>query len=65
MYNSKTHHRKSIRLKEYDYANANWYYVTICTLNKEHIFGKVLNNKVVLSNSGKIVKEEWLRTKEI
>lgn len=65
MNNSKTYHRKSIRLKEYDYANANWYYVTICTLNKEHIFGEVLNNKVVLSNSGKIVKEEWLRTKEI
>lgn len=65
MYNPKTHHRKSIRLKEYDYANANWYYITMCTYNKEHLFGKVINNKVVLNDLGKIVKEEWLRTKEI
>lgn len=65
MYNPKTHHRKSIRLKEYDYSNANWYYVTICTYNKEHLFGKVINNKVVLNDLGKIVNEEWLRTKEV
>ena len=65
MYNPKIHHRKSIRLKEYDYANANWYYVTICTQGKEHLFGKVINNKVVLNSFGKIVQEEWLRTKEI
>jgi REP element-mobilizing transposase RayT len=65
LYNPKIHHRKSIRLKEYDYANANWYYVTICTQGKEHLFGKVINNKVVLNSFGKIVQEEWLRTKEI
>lgn len=65
MYNPKIHHRKSIRLKEYDYANANWYYITICTQGKEHLFGKVINNKVVLNGFGKIVQDEWLRTKEI
>lgn len=65
MYNPNTHHRKSIRLKEYDYTNANWYYVTICSLNKENVFSKVANNKVVLNDIGLIVQEEWLRTKEI
>lgn len=65
MYNPKTHHRKSIRLKEYDYSNEGWYYVTICTNNKEHLFGKVINNKIELNNYGKIVQEEWLKTKEV
>ena len=65
MYNPKTHHRKSIRLKEYDYSNGGWYYVTICTNNREHLFGTVVNNKVELNDYGKIVQAEWLKTKEI
>lgn len=65
MYNPKTHHRKSIRLREYDYSNGGWYYVTICTNNKEHLFGKVINNRVELNDYGRIVNEEWLRTKEV
>lgn len=65
MYNPKFHHRKSIRLKEYDYTNPNWYYITICTHNKEHLFGSVVNNKMKLNEYGKIAEEEWLKTKEI
>jgi hypothetical protein len=30
-YNPKIHHRRSIRLKGYDYAQAGLYFVTICT----------------------------------
>ncbi len=65
MYNPKIHHRKSIRLKEYDYTNPNWYYITICTHNKEHLFGRIVNNKIQLNEYGIIVNEEWLKTKEI
>jgi REP element-mobilizing transposase RayT len=59
MYNPKIHHRKSIRLKEYDYTNPNWYYITICTNNKKHLFGEIINNKVILSEFGEIVNECW------
>lgn len=65
MYNPKIHHRKSIRLKEYDYTIPNWYYVTICTHNKENLFGSIINNKMELNKYGIIVNEEWLKTKEI
>jgi putative transposase len=65
MYNPKQHHRKSIRLKEYDYTEPNWYYVTICTHNRQNIFGRVENNKMILNDYGKIAKKEWLKTKEI
>ena len=31
--------RKHIRLREYDYSQNNFYFVTICTGNKKHLFG--------------------------
>ena len=65
MYNPNFHHRRSIRLKEFDYTTPWWYYVTICTHEKKKIFGKIQNGKTVLSKYGKIVEEEWLKTKEI
>ena len=64
-YNPLYHHRKSIRLKGYDYTNPNWYYVTICTYDKKKIFGEVENGKMILNKFGKIVEEEWIKTKEI
>ncbi len=64
-YNSNEHHRKSIRLKEYDYSEPNWYYVTICTYDRGNLFGRIKNGAMILNNYGKIVNEEWLRTKEL
>ncbi|UCH66281.1 MAG: transposase [Ignavibacterium sp.] len=57
--------RRSIRLKEYDYANPNWYYVTICTVDQTCLIGDVNDGKLVMNELCGIVKEEWLRTKEI
>ncbi len=65
MYKRKQYQRKSIRLREYDYANPNWYYVTICSNDRKIIFGKVENGKMLLNDYGKIVEEEWLKTKEL
>lgn len=31
--------RKHIRLREYDYSQNNFYFVTICTHDKKHLFG--------------------------
>ena len=36
-----SHHRRSIRLQEYDYAQAGAYFITICTHNHQPIFGKI------------------------
>ena len=49
-------HRKSTRLPSYDYANENYYYVTICTHEKRCIFGDVKE----LNEYGKIAEEELL-----
>ena len=57
--------RKSIRLKEYDYSSAGAYFVTICTLERKCLFGKVVDGEMELNENGKIVKSEWLKTEEI
>ena len=40
-YNPETHHRKSIRLKYYDYSTEGMYFITICTQNRKHILSKI------------------------
>lgn len=56
---------ESARLREFDYSSSAWYYVTICTAKMYPWFGKVRNEKIELSLTGKIVLEEWIKTKEI
>ena len=52
---------ESTRLPDYDYSSAGFYYVTICTKKMVRFFGEVINEKVCLSEIGKIVKNEWLK----
>ena len=40
-YNPNIHHRKSIRLKGYDYTQAGWYFITICVQNRECLLGTI------------------------
>ena len=51
--------RKRLRLKEFDYSTAGYYFVTICTKDKKHWFGRVENEDMKLSSIGKIAKECW------
>ena len=64
-YSPDIHHRRSIRLKGYDYSQAGAYFVTLCTQNKECLLGEITKGKVGLSPYGQIVHEEWIRTAEI
>lgn len=57
-YNPKIHHRKSIRLKGYDYSQAGLYFVTICCKNRTHFFGEIINGEMILNAAGKII-EKW------
>jgi len=40
-YNPTIHHRRSIRLKGYDYSQAGLYFITICCQDREHLFGEI------------------------
>lgn len=53
------HNRQSIRLKGYNYAQAGLYFITICTYAREHLFGQVVNKKMVLNDAGEVVAKCW------
>ena len=64
-YDPGKHHRRSIRLKGYDYSQAGAYFVTICTYDRVCLFGEIVDGEMVLNDSGRIVVNEWARTAQI
>jgi putative transposase len=55
----------SARLQSWNYANKGIYFVTICTLERVPHFGEIRAKKVILSELGKVVESEWLKTIEL
>ncbi|MFA7057418.1 MAG: transposase [Candidatus Cloacimonadales bacterium] len=64
-FNPEIHHRRSIRLKDYDYSQEGFYFITLCTGNREHLFGEINDGTMVLNEIGMLIKEEWEKTTEI
>jgi REP element-mobilizing transposase RayT len=64
-YSPARHHRRSIRLRDYDYSQAGAYFVTICTRNGECLFGKIAGGEMIVNNIGNIVRDEWLRSVDL
>ncbi len=60
-YDPQKHHRRSIRLKGYDYSQPGAYFVTICTQNREYLFGEILNGEMRLNDAGRMVERWWLK----
>jgi REP element-mobilizing transposase RayT len=56
--------RKRKRLENHDYSHPGFYYITICTKNRENYFGKITENGMELSDMGNIVKQHWLKIPE-
>jgi putative transposase len=53
-------HRRSIRLTDYDYSQEGFYFVTICSFNREWIFGEIKNGEMFLNSNGEIVQSAYL-----
>jgi REP element-mobilizing transposase RayT len=64
-YDPSIHHRKTIRLKGYDYAAPGAYFVTIVAHRRLPIFGEITGGVMQLNACGEIVRAEWLRTAAI
>lgn len=61
-YDPAKHHRRSIRLKGYDYAQPGTYFITIVTQDRACLFGEVVDGKMCLNEVGHIVRDEWMKT---
>lgn len=58
-YDSERHHRRSIRLKGYDYTQAGAYFITICIQNHQCLFGTIVDSKMQLNDEGRMVQALW------
>lgn len=63
-YNPAIHHRKSIRLKGYDYAQEGFYFITICCQDRAQLFGKIEGTQLILNECGEIAHKCWLEIPE-
>lgn len=64
-YDPLRHHRRSMRLKGYDYTQAGAYFDPPVTWQRECLFGEITNGKMQLNKIGRITKDEWLKTAQI
>jgi len=69
-YNPKNHHRRSIRLRGYDYSQAGLYFITICCQNRECLFGEIAVGadlcvcpEMICNDAGKMIGK-WYRELE-
>jgi putative transposase len=58
-FDPKIHHRHSIRLKGYDYAQSGAYFVTMVAWQRECLFGEIVDGEMRLNQFGKIVERAW------
>lgn len=53
--------RQSIRLRDYDYRSCGAYFVTVCTFQREPLFGTIEGGEVRLTEAGRVLKRVWAR----
>ena len=58
-YDPQVHHRRSVRLKGYDYASPGAYFVTLCTHERQSLLGQVNEGEMHLSAYGLTVRACW------
>ena len=58
-------HRRSTRLRDFDYSQDGAYFVTICTWNRACVFGDIVQQEMQLNEDGRIVYREWQRTSQV
>jgi REP element-mobilizing transposase RayT len=58
-FNSQKNRRRSIRLKDYDYAQPGGYFITIVTYHRDLLFGEMVNGEMKLNGYGRVADECW------
>jgi len=53
------HHRRSIRLRHHDYRQPGAYFVTICTQNRQYLFGEIAEGRMKVNDIGRMVQLVW------
>ncbi len=51
--------RKPNRLRNFDYSQSGWYFITICVRDRTSLFGEIKNGEMILNEFGEIVEKCW------
>jgi REP element-mobilizing transposase RayT len=63
-FNPEIHHRRSIRLQNYDYSQNGAYFVTICVNKKQELLGNIENGEMIPNDAGLMVSNLWQKLAE-
>src|SRR5687767_10717520 len=63
-YDPQKHHRRSLRLQNFDYSDEGPYFVTVCVHERRCFFGDVQASKMQLNEIGRMIEAEWHRLPE-
>jgi len=55
----KNNNRKSIRLKNYNYQQNGFYFITLCIQNREHLLGEISADKYIVYDAGEMITDVW------
>lgn len=53
------HHRRSIRLSNYDYSQSGTYFVTVCSQNRDCLFGEIVAAAMLMNPAGQMLEKWW------
>jgi len=59
-FDPQTHHRRSIRLKGYDYSLPVAYFVTLVKQGRAILLGEITDGEMRVNQHGKIVQRAWM-----
>lgn len=60
-FKADVHHRRSLRLKGYDYSQAGLYFITVCCQDRACLFGDVVLGDMILNDAGNMINKQWLK----
>lgn len=56
---SNSRRRHSLRLRRFDYGHPGSYFVTICTYQRQCLFGRIVDGRMQVSEAGQHVLNSW------
>ena len=60
-FDAHIHHRRSLRLRGFDYSQAGAYFVTLVTEGRANLFGEIADEVMCLNWLGEVIRSTWLR----
>jgi putative transposase len=58
-YDPERHHRRSIRVPDFDYTQAGAYFITVCVEQRRCLFGDVIDEMLCLKGAGESILRWW------